>query len=248
MRTYVMSDIHGFYTPMRRALTDAGWFADTGPHRLVILGDLFDRGKEALKLQKFILQLLRDDACILVRGNHEDLYQELVLEDKGFPYDHHLSNGTYDTALQLTGFDRLTALSQRERFTEAAKETPFYTEILPAMRDFCETERYVFVHGWIPTGPKWLNWPPVADWRNASGEAWREARWTNGMEAARRMTEEKTVVCGHWHASYGHARLEGNGSEFGTDADFTPYYGRNIIAVDACTALSGIVNCIVLET
>ena len=38
-----------------------------------------------------------------------------------------------------------------------------------------------------------------------------------------------------------------NGSEFGCDAVFTPFYGNGIIALDACTAKTGFVNCIVLE-
>lgn len=36
-------------------------------------------------------------------------------------------------------------------------------------------------------------------------------------------------------------------SEIGEKADFSPFYSDGIIALDACTALSGIVNCIVLE-
>ena len=60
-------------------------------------------------------------------------------------------------------------------------------------------------------------------------------------------SEGKTIVCGHWHCSYGHREFEGNGSEFGEDADFSPYYGKGIIVLDACTAVSGKVNVIVLE-
>ena len=43
MKYYVTSDIHGFYTPLIKALTDAEYFEDQKPHKLVILGDLFDR-------------------------------------------------------------------------------------------------------------------------------------------------------------------------------------------------------------
>lgn len=67
------------------------------------------------------------------------------------------------------------------------------------------------------------------------------------MLAARTAQADKTVVCGHWHASYGHARLEKKCSEFGPDADFSPYYGSGIIALDACTAHSRKVNVLVLE-
>ena len=69
----------------------------------------------------------------------------------------------------------------------------------------------------------------------------------NGMDAAQTCMEEKTIVCGHWHASYGHAQYEQKGSEFGEDADFSAYYGKGIIALDACTALSHKVNVIVIE-
>ena len=57
----------------------------------------------------------------------------------------------------------------------------------------------------------------------------------------------KTIVCGHWHTSYGHSKYEHKGTEFGEDADFSPYYGPGIIAIDACTAFSGKSNCLVIE-
>ena len=76
MKYYVTSDIHGFYTPLRDVLTRAGYFEDVEPHKLVIAGDLFDRGGEALELQDFILSLMERDEVILVRGNHEDLFAD----------------------------------------------------------------------------------------------------------------------------------------------------------------------------
>lgn len=48
--------------------------------------------------QSYILQLMHEDRIILIRGNHEDLFQELVEADRGMAYQHHISNGTYDTA------------------------------------------------------------------------------------------------------------------------------------------------------
>jgi len=55
------------------------------------------------------------------------------------------------------------------------------------------------------------------------------------------------VVVGHWHASYGHSRFENNGPEFGPGADFAPYFGPGIVALDACTVRTGMVNCFVLN-
>lgn len=247
MKYYVTADTHGFYTFFREALTAMSFFEDKEPHKLIILGDLFDRGAEARELQEFVLQLMENDEVILIRGNHEDLFESLVTEDNGRPYEHHIHNGTYDTALQLTGYDPFMADIRRYDFTDAAKKTPFYKQIIPSMLDYFETEHYVFVHGWIPCLAERSGYSYISDWRNAGPYAWANARWYNGMDAAQTCMEEKTIVCGHWHASYGHAQYEQKGSEFGEDADFSAYYGKGIIALDACTALSHKVNVIVIE-
>jgi len=247
MRYYVVSDVHGFYSQMTESLTEAGFFTDTEPHKLIVLGDLLDRGKEAVKMQDFIVKQMEQDAVILIRGNHEDLYEALVTDDHGLPYDVHIHNGTYDTALQLTGYDPVMARLRNYAFADAAKATPFYRKIMPAMLDYFETAHYVFVHGWIPCIESRNQYCPIRNWRKAAPEAWENARWYNGMDAAQTADEEKTIVCGHWHTSYGHSRYEGKGTEFGADADFTPYYASHIIAIDACTAHSKKVNCLVLE-
>ena len=249
MKYYVTADIHGFYTKFHKALDEAGYFTDPAPHRLIILGDLFDRGQEAAEMQRFLLQLMERDDVILVRGNHEDLYEEMITIDEGLPVRHHRSNGTYSTALQLTGYDPRLALARNLDFAAAAQDTPYYRQIIPATIDFYETQHYVFVHGWIPCGQERdgsLRYQP--DWREAAPWEWRQARWTNGMDAAASCKAlGKTVLCGHWHCSYGHSRYEHKGSEFGPDADFSPYYGPCVIALDACTAFSGKINILTLE-
>ena len=243
-----ISDVHGYYTQMKSALEKAGFFSDTTPHKLILLGDLFDRGHEAKQLQQFILEQMEQDKIILIRGNHEDLFVELVTTDAGMPYSYHKSNGTYDTALQLTGFDPVMASIRHYDFADAAKDTPFYKEIIPAMLDYFETEHYVFTHGWIPSVPnRDKSYSYISSWREAGREQWNQARWFNGMDAAQTADENKTIVCGHWHTSYGHSKYEHKGTEFGEDADFSPYYGPGIIAIDACTAFSGKVNCLVIE-
>ena len=71
---------------------------------------------------------------------------------------------------------------------------------------------------------KYLN-SKIEDWRNAGSDDWWEARWINGMDAwSQGVCEQgKTIVCGHFHCSYGHSQIEHKGSEFGEDADFEPF-------------------------
>lgn len=128
MRYYVTADIHGFFTPFHNALEEAGYFEYGGEKKLIICGDLFDRGTEARQTQGFVLEMLRSDQIILIRGNHEDLFCELATKDRGLPYNHHVHNGTYQTALELTGCDIGMAGVSHFDSAEAARKTPYYME------------------------------------------------------------------------------------------------------------------------
>ena len=44
MKYYITADIHGFYTDFHKALDEAGYFYDLEPHKLIILGDIFNLG------------------------------------------------------------------------------------------------------------------------------------------------------------------------------------------------------------
>ena len=255
MRYYVTADVHSYFTLFKTALTEAGFFDDPEPHKLIICGDLFDRGKESLELQEFILDLMEKDQVILIRGNHEDLAWQLLVKWplRSYLESHHHWNGTIDTVCQLTGKQLRDVYDTPASVGLEFRDTPFIRQILHEMPDYFETDHYIFVHGWIPctvskeeTGKEYS---PIADWRSAEKSQWDKARWINGMEAARKGIREpgKTIVCGHWHCSFGHANYENDGPERGSDANCTPYYGQGIIALDANTADSGKVNCIVIE-
>ncbi len=256
MKYYVVADVHGFYGPLKAVLEEKGFFDDPQPHKLIVCGDLFDRGQEAVQLQQFILDLMRQDEVILIRGNHEDLMEELLNKWHLSSYlqYHHQSNGTVDTVMQLTGAAPEQFVYGPERIGKRLLNTPFIKKIIPSMVDYFETKNYIFVHGWIPCmivedldGVQ--HYMAIGNWQEVNAQQWKRARWYNGMDAAHDGVTEygKTIVCGHWHCSYGHAVLEGKGTEFDDGADFSPYRAEGIIAIDACTAATGIVNCLVIE-
>ncbi len=256
MKYYVTADIHGFYSQFHQALEEKGFFSDTTPHKLIICGDLFDRGKEAKEIQQFVLDLMKKDEVILICGNHEDLMLDLLNKWDRFSFleNHHISNGTVNTVLQLTDCLEKDLFSNPEEVGKKLLQTPFIQKIIPSMLDYYETKNYIFVHGWIPCTKITLSkfrkeYIILPDWRNANEKQWEEARWINGMEAAYEgcIVSNKTIVCGHWHTSFGHSHYQGQGEEFGNKADYTPYTNNGIIALDACTVVSNFVNCIVIE-
>ncbi len=261
MKYYVVSDVHGYYTKLREVLREAGFFGDTEPHKLIVCGDLLDRGDEACELVRFMMELLAEDKLIFILGNHEDLFVQCLQEiSRGGVYEiasgmsHHYRNGTWDTLLQISGMSAAEGYSYYSELARSVMRSDFYRTLIPAGIDYFETSNYIFTHGWLPCRTEgyrpFIRCEYDEDWRNADGEAWRKARWYNGMELAckRRIKEpDKTVVCGHFHASYGHALIEKKGSEFGSDADHSPFYADGIIAIDGCVAVSGRINCIVIE-
>ena len=261
MKYYAVSDVHGHLKELKAALVEAGFFRERGPCKLVMCGDLLDRGKEARALVEFMLELMRENKLIYVLGNHEELLLRCMQDvARGELYDiacgssYHCHNGTWDTMLQLAKMTEEEGFSNPNELVLRVKESRLYKELLTICVDYYETPHYVFVHGWIPCHVEgyspYYNCRPHRGWRGADAEAWRRARWYNGMDLATRhhiTVAGKTVVCGHMHSSYGHSRIEGKCPEWGLAADHSPFYADGIIAIDGATASSGMVNCIVID-
>ncbi len=260
MNILAVSDVHGFKTELMMALEGKGLF-EGKVDKLVICGDLLDRGEEAVETVDVCLELMRQDKLIYIAGNHEDMFVHAlqsiargeVMNIAGGMSPHY-HNGTWDTLLQLSGMSAKEAASYPDELIRAVRASRFYKELLPAALDYYETENYIFCHGWIPAFaigyPIFTSFEYDPAWRCATPDRWKRARWYNGMELSCRYRinePSKTIVCGHWHASYGHSVYEKKGSEWGEDADFSPFRADGIIAIDACTAASGVVNCISLE-
>ena len=233
---FVTSDIHGFFDEFKKALDEAGFDENNESHWLITCGDHFDRGNQPASVMRYLQKIPRK---ILIRGNHEQLLEELC--ERGFPYGHDLSNGTYGTVYRLS-------LAVDDDYDMVLKRVkPFFS----SMVNYFETKNYIFVHSWIPI--KNVDGLPAhytrfnPDWRNADQKEWEDARWGNPYDMAEKgLLPDKTIVFGHWHCSTGWAKSEGC-AEFGEDAKFDPYYGNGFISIDACTAYSGKCNVIVLE-
>ena len=88
-KLFCISDVHGFYDEMIKALNDAGFEPDNPDHLLIGLGDYIDRGRQPMQVVRYLHNLPNK---VLIKGNHEDLFEECCL--RGFPYNHDVSNGT----------------------------------------------------------------------------------------------------------------------------------------------------------
>ena len=53
---FVVSDVHGFYDEMIKALNEAGWDKNNPNHYIISCGDVFDRGTQPKEVMKFFLK------------------------------------------------------------------------------------------------------------------------------------------------------------------------------------------------
>lgn len=241
---YVVSDVHGFFDEMKKSLDDSGFDPNDSDSWLVSLGDELDRGDQPKEVIDYLKSLPRK---ILVRGNHDDLIEEMI--ERGYPLSHDYDNGTYYTVKSL--------VPNARRFDIACSVAyEIIKPILDEKINYFETENYIFVHSFVPlvckdSLPKYYIKNRIfeknIDWRNAGISDWEQARWGNPFILAEEgFLPDKTLVFGHFHTSW--ARKAYNSEpEFGDEADFSPYYGKGYIGIDACTAYSRKVNVLVLE-
>lgn len=247
MKIFAISDVHSFLTPTIKALKESGWDENNPEHIIVVCGDAFDRGNETVEMLKWLLDLINKSKLIYVKGNHDILMQQML--DRGYSMSHDRHNGTEKSYYQILNAhaDKMDGRSP-DKIVRTALQ-PLYDKMV----NYFETQKYIFVHSWIPINPKGFDsYTFREDWRKASNKDWEEVMWTNPFWRAQDKLNEtgKTIVFGHWHCSLGHlCDSKGELSEFGEDAKWDPYINeeQGIIGIDRCTAHTGEVNVVVLE-
>lgn len=269
-KNFVVSDIHSFYTPLMSALKEAGFDKENENHRLIVCGDLFDRGNDSIEVYKFIKSLPKDRR-ILIRGNHEYLLKECL--KKKLPATYDFSNGTVNT---ICTFNNDAEVEQK--FLEDSLYDPFAFEELEATWakivsnpifeelinwifnsdewcDYYELNDYIFVHSFIPLrvndkmsgfstyyNPNWRESATPREYEIASwGCPYKQFDEGYFDEEARK---GKILVCGHWHCSDFHYHYEKTENQF---SDFSIFKSKNLIAIDKCTARTNQVNVLVIE-
>ena len=246
MKIFAVSDIHSFYTPMKEALDKAGFEPGNEQQLLVICGDCFDRGDESQQVLDYLINVPNK---VLVKGNHESLFEEFC--QRCYPMSHDWPNGTAKTIMDL-------APEAKKWNVACMVAIEKIKPLLDQMVDYYETENYIFVHSFIAlkcndndheynTRDKKLKYNP--DWRTAHAPEWETARWRNPIDLAMKGLNKtgKTIISGHWRCSAGWA-MEAGIPEFGDGSCFEPYYYKDeLIMIDACTAYTNKVNVLVVE-
>ena len=226
MKYFVVSDIHSFYTELKNALKSAGFDKKNKNHTLIVCGDVFDRGKETIEVYKFLTSIPKS-RCVLVKGNHEYLYEELL--DKRFPDSYDFSNHTVDTFCHIAGYS--AEVMQADYWYKLGEENVYeriqqtWKEILAEVKqskitewikgsqwkNYFELDKYIFVHSFIPVRnidcmPAWYinnrRFEYFKDWRESATDLeWYESTWGCPYQMwldGYFKEPNKVLVCGHW--------------------------------------------------
>ncbi len=235
-KLFVVSDIHGHASLLKRVLEGEGFDNENPDHLFVGCGDYFDRGSENRQVLEFLLSLKHK---VLVRGNHEDMLLQLLR--RRMLKEHDYWNGTDITIREFFGPDAIGAHDciQKNRKAEAQLQA-----FVDSTVDFFETAHCVFTHGWLPVCPELSREEWLAQWRVQPKYKWEDARftsWTDVFDTGW-ILPDKTIICGHRYT--GEASLLDPKRKNG---DCSPYMGKGFVAIDACTAVTRKMNILVIE-
>ena len=254
---YVLSDIHSYYTQMINELNRKGFDIANDEHILVICGDLFDRGDESKEVYDFIKSIPLNRR-ILIRGNHEYLFIDLLNKSIPDSYDH--SNGTVKTFNDLTNNKYYNWCDLTHDKTLQEIKNWFLSD---EWIDYYETDKYIFTHAFIPliidddAEYAHMYRASISDlsykekWRESTQKEFENATWGCPWKLAKAGLNKtnKIIVCGHWHTSDFFNNLKSLKKKYSVYENNPIFISKKykLIGLDACTAATNKVNILVLS-
>lgn len=258
---FIFSDVHGEYDALINALNEAGYDRNNPTHKLVSLGDNFDRGKQSGEIFMF----LRNRNAICVKGNHDLFLQEYLEKgmDGEFVLFNILHNGLEETIKSFGSLSNRPYINVQELEKIRRSINNQYSSLLKWIKDmplYYETEHCIFTHAGIN--------PKLSNWRETDEHF---MTWDIEDSCTPCPNTNKVVFIGHHHAYRVKQQAKEKGLRisdiekdkpeiyfpedgsshrilsFGNKDEHSPYVGGNKIAIDGCTNLTKKVNVVVIE-
>ena len=237
---FAVSDIHGCYSDMIKALDKVGFMKGNSNHILIVVGDAFDRGHEQLELFNFFMELEQSNQLIYILGNH-DMMLIGMQSDPSLAVFNYMHNGLDETIHQIFGVKKMVGMY---KYIEQVVQTNQYKQMrawLSSKEFYFETEDYIFAHAGLPDDD---------DWRKTMNhhDTWIKT-WMMLDSSLNELTGGKFLVCGHWHAYDLRARDSFLEPDIRNLYNHETYFAKNgtLIALDGCTNYSHLVNVLVIE-
>ena len=184
MKYFCVSDIHGYFDVLVRCLKENGWDPDNIGHKLIVIGDVVDRGPQIKEVLEFVYKLHKENKAIFIMGNHDEFLLDFFKGDFSrttFNFQH---NGHKKTIEQLLGYEVKKESDFKSAQKDLLEKYPHIYEMLDNAPYYYEVDKYIFVHGGVDG--------TLVDWRKDDK---KNMLWNNMAQMS--PIKGKTVVCGH---------------------------------------------------
>lgn len=254
-KIFFIGDIHGFYDYMINALNEAGYDENNSSHLLVVLGDAFDRGGQAVQVYEYLKRLTDEGKAIVTFGNHHRFFINF-LEGSYNPFNY-LHNGLNETIADFwhrtVPFESWCMLDENcemntanyARWVDICRKdiNEEYPELLPWLKSlprYFESKNIIGVHASIDT--------EVEDWHFPHCERyglldWDALDFDDGNFINKKNNTGKTIVAGHFDT--GHLRKMHSLGEYEDHSILKTE--DNKIFIDGCVPLTKKVNVLIIE-
>lgn len=178
---YIMSDIHGCYDQMIKALEH--W--DSDKEHLIIMGDMIDRGPDSLKVVHKAMELTdkHPEKVTVLKGNHEQMLLEWVYSPEELLSFYYTEQ--HEATLKSFLGDDYRKYTKAGRGLQLLKHFKKELQFLRRLELFEETENIVFVHAGLNL--------EAADWRDCHNDLiWIREKFIHSKKVPR-----KRVFFGH---------------------------------------------------
>ena len=256
-KIFFCSDIHGYYDIMIRDLKESGYDENNPNHLLVVLGDVFDRGDQAIEVYEYLKRLTDEGKAIVTSGNHHKFLIDF-LEGSYNPFNY-LNNGLANTIGDFWHrsfpFESWCMIDKEctptydyyAEWVDICRKdiNKEYPELLPWLKSlprYFESENIIGVHASLDLS--------VKDWRKPhcirySLVDWEALEFDDGSFITKTNTTGKTIIAGHFDTGQlremwlldtkdknDHSILKTNDNKY---------------FIDGCVALTKKLNVLVLE-
>ena len=176
MSTYVLSDLHGQYDKFMDMLKLTK-FNDND--KMYILGDIFDRGPDPLKILDYVICRKNID---FIPGNHEYMFLEFY--------------NTYDARLWSYNGGKTTMTQLMKRGEDYLKALYDYLTKLPLVKVH---DKFILTHAglYLPKNQNQYTLQEILSLQNAEFNLWSRSNINN-----ERQYKDYTVICGHTPTLY----------------------------------------------
>ncbi|MBO4415892.1 MAG: metallophosphoesterase [Lachnospiraceae bacterium] len=172
MAVWVVGDIHGCYDTFMTLLENPEIREDD---RIILIGDIIDRGRNVLKMLNWAMDNVSDDGRYqMICGNHEDnIIRDFERVQADYPFSPDIDfrdasilkmecHYEFDSYMHHQGFNTIGSI---EHFVEWFRGLPLYKKV-DVQGPGGTVQSYVIAHGWYRKGAsrKDILWERDVDW------------------------------------------------------------------------------------